>query len=142
MESLAQIVENYSIIIAIIAGAAILMLIIPIFLKHRDRKLLESVRSPNRGTKSERALVLKLLKMGIPAQTIFHDLSLEKRRVEFSQIDLVVATSEGILVFEVKDYSGWIYGNANYPHWTKVLAYGKQKYRITPLSRTKAILTA
>lgn len=74
-------------------------------------------------------MVLKLLKHGLPAQTIFHDLFIKKNNGEFSQIDLVVATKEGIIVFEVKDYSGWIYGNGNYSHWTKVLAYGNRKYQ-------------
>lgn len=34
-----------------------------------------------------------------------------------------------IIVFEVKDYSGWIFGSGNQSKWTQVLAYGKQKYR-------------
>ncbi len=32
-------------------------------------------------------------------------------------------------VFEVKDYSGWIFGNEHQKYWTQVLAYGKEKYR-------------
>ena len=41
---------------------------------------------------------------------IFHDLYVEKHKGHFSQIDLVVVTEVGIIVFEVKDYSGWIFG--------------------------------
>lgn len=74
-------------------------------------------------------MVLKLLKYGVPSENIFHGLYLEKQNGEFSQIDLVVLTSVGVIVFEVKDFSGWIYGNGNYSQWTKVLAYGKNKYR-------------
>ena len=99
-----------------------------IFDRIRDRKLLKTVTEPNRGTDSERKLVIKLLKLGIPAETIFHDLYLRKYRDNYSQIDLVVATKVGIIVFEVKDYSGWIYGNGS-TKWTQVLAYGRQKYR-------------
>ena len=73
--------------------------------------------------------LLRLLKYGIPAQTIFHDQYLKKYNGDFSQIDLVVITEVGIIVFEVKDYSGWIFGSGNQSQWTKVLAYGKQKYR-------------
>lgn len=54
---------------------------------------------------------------------------LKKDNGDFSQIDLVVITDVGIIVFEVKDYSGWIFGSGNQSQWTKVLAYGKQKYR-------------
>lgn len=100
-----------------------------IYDKLRNKKLLESVTEPSRGTKSERKLVLKLLKSGISEQTIFHDLYVEKYKGDFSQIDLVVLTEVGIIVFEVKDYSGWIFGSGDQPKWTQVLAYGKQKYR-------------
>ena len=95
----------------------------------RDKKLLETVTKLNRGTRTERDLVLRLLKNGIPAQTIFHDLYVKKYNGDFSQIDLVVATKTGIIVFEVKDFSGWIFGKGHQAQWTKVLAYGKRKYR-------------
>lgn len=99
-----------------------------IFDRIRDRKLLKTVTEPNLGTKSERNLVIKLLKIGMPAETIFHDLYVRKYSDNYSQIDLVVVTKVGILVFEVKDYSGWIYGNGS-SKWTQVLDYGRQKYR-------------
>lgn len=109
-----------------------------IFSKLRDRKLLKTATKTNRGTKSERDLVLKLLKYGIPAQTIFHDLYVKKYNGNFSQIDIVVATNVGIIVFEIKDYSGWIFGTGYKPQWTKVLAYGKQKYRFyNPIIQNK-----
>jgi hypothetical protein len=97
--------------------------------KIRDKKLLETVTKSYRGTRTERDLVLKLLKYGIPAQAIFHDLYLKRTNGEFSQIDLVVAAKSGIIVFEVKDYSGWIFGNGQHREWTQVLAYGQDKYR-------------
>lgn len=100
-----------------------------IFGKIRNHKLLKKVTKSYRGTKSERDLVLKLLKNGISSEYIFHDLYVEKPNGEFSQIDIVVLTSFGVIVFEVKDFSGWIFGNGNYSQWTKVLAYGKNKYR-------------
>ncbi|MEQ8238329.1 MAG: nuclease-related domain-containing protein [Cyclobacteriaceae bacterium] len=122
--------ESNDIIFWIAIGIVLFVLgITPLLKKHRDKKLLKTVTSPNRGTKSERDLVLQLLKYGVPAQTIFHDLYVEKNNGEFSQIDVVVATTQGIIVFEVKDYSGWIFGNGSYSHWTQVLAYGKKKYR-------------
>ena len=107
----------------------ILFVALTIFRKIRDKKLLKTVTKQNRGTQSERNLVLTLLKYGIPAETIFHDLYLEKYNGDFSQTDLVVITEVGIIVFEVKDYSGWIFGSGNQSYWTKVLAFGKQKYR-------------
>ncbi|TDX86909.1 NERD domain-containing protein [Epilithonimonas xixisoli] len=96
--------------------------------KKKDRNLLQTVTDLDRGTWSERDLVLKLLKYGISEQNIFHDLFIRTHKGNFSQIDLVVTTEVGLFVFEVKDYSGWIYGDGNKTKWTKVLAYGKQKY--------------
>lgn len=95
----------------------------------QNRKLIQSVTDLSRGTVSERQLILTLLKSGIPPQTIFHDLYIAGNNGKFSQIDLVVATKVGIIVFEVKDFSGWIYGKGNQTKWTQVLAYGNKKYR-------------
>jgi len=97
--------------------------------REQNQNLLETVTKSDRGTYSERNLVLKLLKSGIPSQTIFHDLYLRKPNGSYSQIDLVVVTTAGIIVFEVKDYSGWIFGKGFQEQWTQVLAYGSQKYR-------------
>lgn len=113
----------------IIIGIVVLVGFILLFHEIRDKKLLETVTKSNRGTRTERDLVLRLLKSGIPAQTIFHDLYVKKYNGNFSQIDLVVATKFGIIVFEVKDFSGWIFGRGHQSQWTQVLAYGKRKYR-------------
>jgi len=120
-----QIVNNVIIILYVIL---VLFIGFIIYGKIRDSKLLHSVTNKTRGTKSERDLALALLKYGISKENIFHDLLIEKRKGEFSQIDLVIVTQVGIIVFEVKDYSGWIFGNGNHSQWTKVLAYGKQKF--------------
>jgi len=97
--------------------------------RERERELISSVTSLNRGTSSEKSLILQLLKSGIPPVTIYHDLIIKKDNDKFSQIDLVLVTSEGIIVFEVKDYSGWIFGSGNNTNWTQVLSYGKRKYK-------------
>ncbi|MGQ1908213.1 nuclease-related domain-containing protein [Marinifilum sp. RC60d5] len=120
---------NTNLISEVIIGIIILLILFPIYTKISNRKLLRTVTSLDSGTKSERDLVLKLLKLGIPSQTIFHDLCIKRKDDKFAQIDVVLATTEGIIVFEVKDYNGWIFGNGNYSHWTKVMAHGKRKYR-------------
>ncbi len=118
----------------IVIGAFICIVILAVwvslFRNLRDKKLLETVTKTNRGTKTERDLVLTLLKFGTPKESIFHDLYVEKKKGDFSQIDLAVITDIGIIVFEVKDYSGWIYGTGSQTQWTQVLAYGNKKYRL------------
>jgi Nuclease-related domain len=100
-----------------------------LYQEYRENKLLKTVTNKSRGTRTERKLVLQLLKYGIPAQTIFHDLYVKMPNGKFSQIDLAVATKVGIFVFEVKDYSGWIFGSGYNSQWTQVLAYGNSKFR-------------
>lgn len=92
-------------------------------------QLLETVTPRNRGERSERKTVLKLLKMGIDHRAIFHDCYIRKASGAYTQVDLVVATSQGLLAFEIKDYSGWIFGHFRQRYWTQVLAYGKEKHR-------------
>ncbi|MFM9944664.1 MAG: NERD domain-containing protein, partial [Bacteroidia bacterium] len=115
--------DSFILVLAIL----IIIIVLYVYLNNIDNKLLQSITDKNRGTKSERDLILKLLKIGVIKQYIFHDLYLEKRKSQFSQTDLVAVTSVGIFVFEVKDYSGWIYGTGNQSQWTKVLTYGRQK---------------
>ncbi len=104
--------------------------------------LIRSVTPINRGTQSERFLILTLLKYGINSGAIFHDLYIFKPDSKTSQIDVVVATSVGIIVFEVKDFSGWIYGKGNQQKWTQVLAYGREKNRFyNPVLQNKAHIT-
>lgn len=122
--------------------ALISTLIIAIFFSlnkwRKNMALLRTVTSVNRGTWSERKLILKLLKHEIPAITIYHDLYVERCRGQYSQIDAVVVTRVGIIVFEVKDYSGWIFGNGYQNYWTQVLAYGKEKHKFyNPILQNK-----
>ncbi|WP_300906133.1 nuclease-related domain-containing protein [uncultured Bacteroides sp.] len=100
-----------------------------LYVKHKERKLIELVTPITRGEWSERRVILKLLKDGINPKAIFHDLYIQKPNGEYTQVDVAVATKTGIIVFEVKDYSGWIFGNEHQRYWTQILAYGKEKHR-------------
>ncbi|CAN5848493.1 hypothetical protein BH11BAC4_BH11BAC4_26570 [soil metagenome] len=115
-------------LLGVVACLAFIIRLILLGKNKRNRVLKRSAES-GRGTRSERDLALQLLRSGIPEQRIFHDLYLEKYDNHFSQIDLVILTEVGIIVFEVKDYSGWIFGRGYQSQWTKVLNYGKEKYR-------------
>ncbi len=118
--------DSFTIVAIIIA---IVVIAFRIRSEVNDRKLISTVTSTSRGTRSERATILKLLKFGIRPGAIFHDLYLIDKKGKYFQIDLVVATKVGILVFEVKEYSGWIFGSGDQTKWTQVLAYGREKYR-------------
>jgi hypothetical protein len=112
-----------------IIAILILGVIVIIRIEIQNNRLLKTVTSLNRGTGTERDLVLTLLKSGVPKETIFHDLYLKKSNGKYCQVDVVVATSVGIIVFEVKRYSGWIFGTGYQKQWTQVLAFGLEKHR-------------
>lgn len=99
-----------------------------IYRSYKDNKLIVQVTPLCRGESSERRLILKLLKAGVNPRAIFHDLYIKKPNGEYTQLDVVVATKSGLIVFEVKDYSGWIFGDEKQKYWTQVLAYGKEKH--------------
>ena len=72
-----------------------------VYLKRKERELIEQVTPITRGEWSERRVVLRLLKMGINPKAIFHDLYIQKPNGEYTQVDVAVATKAGIIVFEV-----------------------------------------
>ena len=50
---------------------------------------------------------------------------LPKGEGETTEIDVLMICSQGIYVFESKNYSGWIFGNEKYKMWTQSLPQGK-----------------
>lgn len=101
-----------------------------IYRNFQDNKLLRTVTQNGRGTWSERDLIIKLLKAGVSSDCIFHDLYIQKKDGTYSQVDIAVVTEVGVVVIEVKKYSGWIYGMGNREKWVQVLDYGKAKFPI------------
>lgn len=112
--------------IIITAIAAILVILI-IVKKTQDNRLMNSVTNKRRGTRAERRLVVSLLRNGVPADDIYHDLYLEYSPGYYSQIDVVVVSPFGLIVFEEKNYSGWIFGKGWQKDWTQVMNFGREK---------------
>lgn len=50
---------------------------------------------------------------------------LPKDNGETTEIDVLLINSNGIYVFESKNYSGWIFGDEKGKNWTQVLPKGK-----------------
>lgn len=120
---------NSTSIVQVLFFTAVVVYILYRVLSERKKiEVIGSVTSLSRGERSERDLIYQLVKAGIPASTIFHDLYLPSKHGH-TQIDLVVPTNVGIFVFEVKDYSGWLFGDARQDRWTQVLAYGEEKHQ-------------
>lgn len=117
------------ILILIIIIIIIFVIIAKVKTEKENIALISTVTKTDRGEESEQKLVLWLLKSGASPENIFHNLYVENYYNKFSQIDFVLLTRVGIIVFEVKDYSGWIFGKGNQDKWTQVLNFGKEKYR-------------
>lgn len=117
--------------ILIIISCTILLLVVYLLYQNiQDNKLLRTVTQNDRGTWSERDLIIQLLKAGVSSDFIFHDLYIQKKDGTYSQVDIAVVTEAGVVVIEVKNYSGWIYGMGNREKWVQVLDYGKAKFPI------------
>lgn len=126
----------------IISVFIIAYIIFRIYQASKKRKIISSITSLTRGEWSERDLIYRLVKAGIPASTIFHDLYIPNEHGH-TQIDLVVPTKVGLFVFEVKDYSGWIFGNVNTTKWTQILAHGKERHQFyNPIKQNEGHITA
>ncbi len=106
-----------------------LLIIVWLSIAIRNIYLLTRVTSFSRGDKSERRVVLRLLQLGVNPKAIFHDLYLRKNDGTYTQIDIVVATPQGIIVIEVKDYAGRVYGHCFSEKWLQVLASGRKKHK-------------
>jgi len=117
------------IIFLLLIGVPVIFIYFLIRTHKGNRKLLEETTEIGRGEPSEEELILILRRAGFSPDIIFHDLYIPTQNHTFSQIDLVMLTNVGLIVFEVKDYSGWIFGNGKQQRWTQVLNYGKDKYR-------------
>lgn len=131
----------------VFAGGAVVLAAVYALLRffkwRKEVRLLETVTSVRRGTRSERCLLLALLKAGVKPSALFHDLYVETSEGRYSQVDAVLATKVGIVVFEVKEYNGWLFGKGDQRYWTQVLAYGNAKYRFyNPVLQNRAHVIA
>lgn len=58
------------------------------------------------GNLAEQKLISSLKNYGIDSKAIFHNLYVRKSNGKYAQIDVTVLTNRGLIVFEVKNYSG------------------------------------
>lgn len=85
-------------------------------------------RERRRGTFSERHCVSSIIGSGIPASNVFYDLYIQNGLKWYTQVDALAVTDVGIIVFEVKDYSGWIFGNGTQRRWCQIFRQSKYQF--------------
>ena len=72
----------------------------------------------NKGYYGEYKVFLDLEKIDVDKYLI-PNIYLEKKNNETTEIDLIMIYKGGILVFEIKNYNGWIYGNEKNMYWNQ-----------------------
>lgn len=112
----------------------IVILLIYIGYKNSDRgKHPEEYRT--KGSTGERYAYLGLLENGVPENQIFRNVYLPTKNGT-TEIDIVVVSKKGILIFECKNYHGNIYGDGNRDKWIQYI--GNQKnYFYSPVKQNR-----
>lgn len=89
------------------------------------------------GSSGERMLYNTLLrKFQIPEKYILRNVYIPTKDGGTSEIDILVVSEKGILVFECKNYAGNIYGDAQKPKWIQYLG-GKRSYFYNPFMQNR-----
>lgn len=127
-------------LIPMIILAALLFLacgIIWLFFNHGIDKLKHPEEWKDAGSSGERILYNTLIKKSnIPENQIFRNVYIPIENGKTSEIDLLAVSKKGLFVFEVKNYSGNIYGNAGCPKWIQYIG-NKKNYFYSPLLQNK-----
>ena len=88
------------------------------------------LRSPTiKGARGERR-VNSILDRQLPAgeYKLFHDVTLHTSQGS-TQIDHIVVSKFGVFVVETKNYTGWIFGEANSKQWTQTIYGTKSRFQ-------------
>lgn len=94
----------------------------------------------DKGSKGEESVYDHLLWLG--EKNIFRDLYIPTKEGNYSQIDLLVVTSTGIVVIESKNYSGWIFGSEHQTQWTQTFRNGQKFKLYNPIKQNQGHIYA
>lgn len=89
------------------------------------------------GQGGERFLYRELIRLGVPESQIFRNvyIPVHDKTNKTSEIDLLVLSKKGILVFEHKTYQGKIYGDGRSKKWTQCY-HGKHAF-LSPVEQNR-----
>ncbi len=81
----------------------------------------------NKGKRGERRVANALQRQLPPEWRVLNDVYLPLPDGTTTQIDHIVVSPFGIFVIETKNYSGWIFGDANSGEWTQTIYHKKSR---------------
>ena len=119
-------------------GLFIVAGLIWLFFNHGIDKLRHPEEWKDKGSSGERIIYRALVDdIHVPENQILRNVYVPTADGKTSEIDLLVVSKKGLLVFECKNYSGNIYGNANRNKWIQYL--GKKKsYFYNPFMQNRS----
>ena len=89
-----------------------------------------------KGACGERLVYLSLVnKYKVPAEQILRNVYIPTNNGT-TEIDLLIVSKKGILVFECKNYSGNVYGDGTKQRWVQYLG-GKKHYFLSPIIQNR-----
>lgn len=97
-----------------------------LFYCHGIDKLKHPEEWTDNGKSGERIMYRTLVdEVGVPENQILRNVYIPTQGGKTSEIDLIVVSKKGLIVFECKNYAGNIYGDGNRKKWIQYL--GKKK---------------
>ena len=119
--------------IVLFALAAIIWL----FFNHGIDKLRHLEKWKDAGKSGEQIVYRTFVdKYHVPENQILRNVYIPTSDGKSSEIDLLVVSKKGLLVFECKNYGGNIYGDAKRPKWIQYLGR-KKSYFYNPLMQNR-----
>ena len=108
-----------------------------LFFHHGIDKLRHPHEWRDKGSSGEQMIYLMLTKkFHIPEKQILRNLHIPKASGGTTEIDLLVVSTRGLLVFECKNYAGNIYGDVKRKQWVQYLG-GKKSYFYNPFMQNR-----
>ena len=73
---------------------------------------------------------------------IFRNLYIMRKNGKYTEIDLATVGLGAVIVYESKNYSGWIFGSDDASHWTQSFPNGKKQKFYNPVKQNNTHLEA
>ena len=112
--------------IFLVVATPIFIVIISIVAVRSSDKFKNPEEYKDVGSAGERAVYLMLRdQFHIPENQIFRNVYIPAKNGNTAEIDILVVSKKGLLVFECKNYAGNIYGDINRKKWIQYLGNTK-----------------
>ena len=133
---------NQSLVWIIYAAVCISPFILALLIWLFDCHGIDRIKYPeewkDQGSSGERIVYKTLIdKFHVPENQILRNLYVPKEGGGTSEIDLLVVSKKGLLVFECKNYAGRIYGDGEKKQWIQYLG-GKKSYFYNPFMQNRS----